>query len=207
QVHQRAEECVRALQLFQDISGGKSVPNVLHQDFHLSVMKDSIDLTKVAVMGHSFGGVTSVLALVKEPSFRCAVALDAWMFPLDNALYPEVSKPVLFINTEKFQTPQSLAKMKRLSSRNSQTKIITILGTVHQSQTDFTFLSGKLLGHVFGARGTLDPYKGLDITTQAALAFLQRHLNLEEEFHQWDKLLEGIGDSVVPEAPFCHSKL
>ncbi|KFQ33842.1 Platelet-activating factor acetylhydrolase 2, cytoplasmic, partial [Mesitornis unicolor] len=126
-------------------------------------------------MGHSFGGVTAVLALVKEPSFSCAVALDAWMFPLDNSLYPEVPKPVLFINAEKFQTPESVAKMKRLSSRNSQTKIITILGSVHQSPTDFTFLSG-MLNRILGARGTLDPYKCLDITTQAALAFLQRHL-------------------------------
>ncbi|XP_055656616.1 platelet-activating factor acetylhydrolase 2, cytoplasmic isoform X2 [Falco peregrinus] len=207
QVHQRAEECVRALRLFKDISSGKSVPNILHQDFDLSVLKDSVDLTKVAVMGHSFGGVTAVLALVKEPSFRCAVALDAWMFPLENVLYPEVPKPVLFINTEKFQTPESIAKMKRLSSRNSQTKIITILGSVHQSQTDFTFLTGKLNTRIFGARGTLDPYKGLDITSRAALAFLQRHLNLEEEFDRWDNLLEGIGDSVVPEAPFCRSNL
>ncbi|CAM9781255.1 unnamed protein product [Bubo scandiacus] len=207
QVHQRAEECVRALQLFKDISSGKSVPNILHQDFDLSVLKDSVDLTKVAVMGHSFGGVTAVLALVKEPGFRCAVALDAWMFPLENSLYPEVPKPVLFINTEKFQTPESVAKMKRLSSRNSQTKIITILGSVHQSQTDFAFLTGKLINRIFSTRGTLDPYKGLDITSRAALAFLQRHLHLEEDFDQWDNLLEGIGDSVVPEAPFCRSNL
>ncbi|NXT76192.1 PAFA2 acetylhydrolase, partial [Zapornia atra] len=208
QVHQRAEECVRALQLFRDISSGKSITNILPQDFDLSVLKVSgIDLTKVAVMGHSFGGVTAVLALVKEPSFRCAVALDAWMFPLENALYPEVPKPVLFINTEKFQTPESIGKMKRLSSRDSQTKIITVLGSVHQSQTDFTFLTGKLFNRIFNARGTLDPYKGLDIISRAALAFLQRHLNLEEEFHQWDNLLEGMGDSVVPEAPFCHSNL
>ena len=47
---------------------------------------------------------------------------------------------------------------------------------MHQSQTDFTFLTGKLINRIFNARGTLDPYKGLDITSQAALAFLQRHL-------------------------------
>ncbi|KFP81174.1 Platelet-activating factor acetylhydrolase 2, cytoplasmic, partial [Acanthisitta chloris] len=198
QVHQRAEECVRALRLFTDIASGKSVPNLLCQDLDLSMLKDNIDLTKVVVMGHSFGGVTAVLALVKEPRFRCAVALDAWMFPLENVLYPEVPKPVLFINTEKFQTPEGVAKMKRLSSRNSQTKIITVLGTVHESQTDFAFLPGKLISLIFGARGTLNPHKALTITIQAVLAFLQRHLNLEEEFHQWDDLLEGVGDSVVP---------
>uniref|UniRef100_A0A8C9EUE8 Platelet-activating factor acetylhydrolase n=1 Tax=Pavo cristatus TaxID=9049 RepID=A0A8C9EUE8_PAVCR len=178
QVHHRANECARALRLFRDISSGKSIPNVLPQGFDLSVLKDSIDLAKAAIMGHSFGGVTAVLALVKEPGFRCAVALDAWMFPLENVLYPEVPKPVLFINTEKFQTPESVAKMKRLSSRNSQTKIITVLGSVHQSQTDFAFLTGKLINRVFNARGTLDPYKCLDITSQAALAFLQRHLGI-----------------------------
>ncbi|NXF83997.1 PAFA2 acetylhydrolase, partial [Sclerurus mexicanus] len=207
QVHQRAEECVRALRLFKDITSGKSVLNILHQDLDLSVLKGNIDLTKVAIMGHSFGGVTAVLALVKEPTFRCAVALDAWMFPLENVLYPEVPKPVLFINTEKFQTPESVAKMKRLSSRNSQTKIITVLGTVHESQTDFAFLRGKLISRVFGTSGTLDPNKGLAITSQAALAFLQRHLNLEAQFDQWDDLLEGVGDSVVPEAPFCRPNL
>ncbi|XP_054026995.1 platelet-activating factor acetylhydrolase 2, cytoplasmic [Dryobates pubescens] len=207
QIHHRAEECVRALRLLQDVSRGEPVPNVLHQDFDLSVLKDSIDVTKVAAVGHSFGGVTAVLALVKEPSFRCAVALDAWMFPLEHALYPEVPRPVLFINTEKFQTPDSVARMKRLSSRNSQTKIITILGTVHQSHTDLAFLTGKLLSLIFKARGTLDPYKCLDITSRAALAFLQRHLDLEEDFSQWEKLLEGIGDSLVPGAPFSRSHL
>ncbi|NXL89315.1 PAFA2 acetylhydrolase, partial [Alectura lathami] len=207
QVHWRADECTRALQLFRDVSGGKPVPNVLPQGFDLSVLKDNVDLAKAAVMGHSFGGVTAVLALVKEPGFRCAVALDAWMFPLENVLYPEVPKPVLFINTEKFQTPESIAKMKRLSSRNSQTKIITVLGSVHQSQSDFAFLTGKLINRIFNARGTLDPYKCLDITSRAALAFLQRHLAVREEFDRWDSLLEGIGDSVVPEAPFHLSNL
>ncbi|NXO85327.1 PAFA2 acetylhydrolase, partial [Sitta europaea] len=207
QVHQRAQECVRALRLFQGIAGGGTVPDILHQGWDLCLLKDNLDLTKVAVMGHSFGGVTAVLALVKEPSFRCAVALDAWMFPLENLLYPEVPKPVLFINTEKFQTPESLAKMKRLSSRNGQTRIVTVLGTVHEDQTDFAFFPGKLFSRIFGRRGTLDPHKALAITSRAALAFLQRHLELQEQFGQWDELLEGVGDSVVPEAPLRRSHL
>uniref|UniRef100_A0A8C3BRN3 1-alkyl-2-acetylglycerophosphocholine esterase n=1 Tax=Cairina moschata TaxID=8855 RepID=A0A8C3BRN3_CAIMO len=194
-VHQRANECVRALRLFQAVRGGRPVPNVLHPDFDLSVLKDGVDLAKVAVMGHSFGGVTAVLALVKEPSFRCAVALDAWMFPLENTLYPEVSRPVLFINAEKFQTPESIAKMKRLSSRNSQTRIITVLGSVHHSQTDFAFLTGKLARRIFSMGGTLDPHKGLDIISRATLAFLQRHLGTARV---WGHVGGGLGGHESP---------
>uniref|UniRef100_A0A8C3U141 Platelet-activating factor acetylhydrolase n=2 Tax=Catharus ustulatus TaxID=91951 RepID=A0A8C3U141_CATUS len=207
QVHHRAQECVRALRLFQGIAGGRTEPNILHQGWDLSVLKDNLDLSRVAVMGHSFGGVTALLALVKEPSFRCAVALDAWMFPLENLLYPEVPKPVLFINTEKFQTPQSVAKMKRLSCRNGQSRIVTVLGTVHEDQTDLAFLPGKLFSLIFGTRGSLDPHRALTITSRAALAFLHRHLELQEEFAQWDELLEGVGDSVAPEAPLGRSRL
>ncbi|XP_042296916.1 platelet-activating factor acetylhydrolase 2, cytoplasmic [Sceloporus undulatus] len=207
QLHQRANECIRGLKLFRSIDSGKAPVNLLRTNFDLSALKDNIDLTKVTVMGHSFGGATAVLALVKEAQFKCAVALDAWMFPLENSLYPKVTKPVLFVNTESFQTAESVAKMKKISATNSETKIITILGTVHQSQTDFTFLAGNLVNRVFQTRGTLNPYEGLNITNQAALAFLQKHLQLKEDFDQWDNLLEGIGDCIVPDSPLQKSSL
>ncbi|NWJ07939.1 PAFA2 acetylhydrolase, partial [Crypturellus undulatus] len=207
QLHQRADECVRALRLFEDVSRGQLVPNILPDGFDLSMLQDSVDVSKAAVMGHSFGAVTAVLATVKEPRFGCAVALDAWMFPLEHARYPDVSKPVLFLNDDQFQTRESMTRMRRLSSRNGDTKVVTILGSVHQSQSDITFLRGSILNRILTTRGTLDPYKVLDITCQAALAFLQRHLDLNEDFDRWDQLLEGIGDSVVAHAPLGRSKL
>ncbi|XP_029426957.1 platelet-activating factor acetylhydrolase 2, cytoplasmic isoform X1 [Rhinatrema bivittatum] len=207
QVHQRANECVRALSLMRDVNSGKAVTNILQTGFELSELKNSVDLDKVAVMGHSFGGATALLTLIKDDLFKCAVALDAWMFPVRDDLYCKMRKPVLFINTESFQTVTSVTKMKRLSARNNQTKIITILGSVHQSQTDFTFLVGAILSKVFETRGTIDPYVGLEITNRASLAFLQKHLDLKEEFHQWSDLLEGIGIHVIPDAPFLQSSL
>ncbi|CAI5781582.1 platelet-activating factor acetylhydrolase 2, cytoplasmic [Podarcis lilfordi] len=207
QLHQRANECIRGLKLIRSIDSGKDVVNLLRTDFDLSVLKDNVDLSKVSVMGHSFGGTTAVLALVKEAQFKCAVALDAWMFPLENSVYPKVTKPVLFVNTESFQTAESVAKMKKISAVSKETKVITILGTVHQSQTDFTFLAGNLVNKVFRTRGTIDPYQGLDITSQASLAFLQKHLQLKEDFDRWDSLLEGVGDSVVPDSPLQKSSL
>ncbi|XP_067862991.1 platelet-activating factor acetylhydrolase 2, cytoplasmic-like isoform X2 [Heptranchias perlo] len=201
QVSQRAEECSRALTLLTDIDDGKPIKNALHDDFDLSVLKGCIDLQRVAVMGHSFGGSTSILAVAKDPRFRCAVALDCWMFPLMDEVYSEVLRPVLFMNSEKFQTQDSVSKMKRLYSTSNEIKIVTILGSVHQSQTDFTFLTGQLLSMAFETKGTIDPVEGLDITNKAALAFLQRHLDLQKDFDQWDALVEGRGDHVVAEAP------
>ncbi|ETE68065.1 Platelet-activating factor acetylhydrolase 2, cytoplasmic, partial [Ophiophagus hannah] len=205
-LHQRANECKRGYRLIQSINSGKVVANLLRSDFDLSVLKDNVDLTKAVVMGHSFGGATAVLALVKEAQFKCAVALDAWMFPLENSVYPKVTKPVLFINTESFQTAESVAKMKKINTTSSESKIITILGTIHQSHTDFTFFAGNLVNRVYKTRGTIDPYEGLNITNQAALAFLQKHLQLKEDFDQWDNLLEGIGNSVVPDSPLANNR-
>uniref|UniRef100_UPI00398EE562 platelet-activating factor acetylhydrolase 2, cytoplasmic-like n=1 Tax=Pristiophorus japonicus TaxID=55135 RepID=UPI00398EE562 len=201
QVCQRVEECSRALNLLTDVNDGKPIKNVLPGDLDLSVLKDGIDLQRVAVMGHSFGGCTSILAVAKDSRFRCAVALDSWMFPLTDDVYSEVLSPVLFVNSAKFQTQVSLGKMKRLQSTNTEIKIVTILGSVHQSQTDFTFLTGQLLSMAFETKGTIDPAVGLNITNQAALAFLQKHLDLRKDFNQWDDLVEGRGDHVVAEVP------
>lgn len=50
--------------LVQDINELVSLTVSLHP------LQDNVDLTKAVVMGHSFGGATAVLALVKEAQFK-----------------------------------------------------------------------------------------------------------------------------------------
>lgn len=151
------------------------------------------------MMGHSFGGSTSVQVVAEDKRFRCAVALDSWMLPLSEEMYSKDPGLVFFINSEKFQTEDTIRKMGRLQSMNNKIKIITILGSVHQSMTDFTLLTGNLLSLAFETRGTIDPLVGLKIIQKASLAFLQRHLDLPKDFNQWDDLVEGKGDHIVSE--------
>ncbi|XP_043573474.1 platelet-activating factor acetylhydrolase 2, cytoplasmic-like isoform X1 [Chiloscyllium plagiosum] len=198
QLCHRMEECSRVLDVLTDIHNGKFIKNYLPGHLDLSIMKACIDLKRVAVMGHSFGGSTSILAITRDSRFRCAVALDSWMFPLTDDIYSKALRPVFFVNSEKFQTNDSIDKMKRLRSNNNEIKIITIIGSVHQSQTDFTLLTGQLLSLAFETKGTIDPIMGLNITNKASLAFLQRHLDLQKDFDQWDALLEGNGEHVAP---------
>uniref|UniRef100_A0A8C2BAA7 Platelet-activating factor acetylhydrolase n=1 Tax=Cyprinus carpio TaxID=7962 RepID=A0A8C2BAA7_CYPCA len=207
QVKHRAEECIRALDILFDINSGKSVENVLQCDFDLSTMENSMDLCRIAIMGHSFGGATVIECLCKDVKFKCGVALDTWMLPLDEEIFPEVKEPIFFINSEKFQWIGNIIRMKKLDSAIFPRKMITIKsvnyffspsqdviqskkcasfncallcfgrGSVHQSFPDFTFLTGNWIGRLMKLKGEIDPHIALDLSNKATLAFLQRHLS------------------------------
>uniref|UniRef100_A0A8D0HSH9 Platelet-activating factor acetylhydrolase n=1 Tax=Sphenodon punctatus TaxID=8508 RepID=A0A8D0HSH9_SPHPU len=176
QVQQRADECIRALNLILGINSGKQMVNVLRLNFDWTLLKDSIDLNRIAMMGHSFGAATAIETLSKEARFKCAIALDAWMLPLADEVYTRVHQPLLFINSEKFQWASNVLKMKKLDSTDVDRKMITIRGSVHQSFPDFTFVAGNLVGKFFKLKGEIDPNMAIDISNRASLAFLQKHL-------------------------------
>ncbi|XP_038818350.1 platelet-activating factor acetylhydrolase-like isoform X2 [Salvelinus namaycush] len=200
QVKQRADECIKALDTLIQINSGKTMENVLQTEFDWTTLENSMDLCRIAVMGHSFGGATVIEALCKDVNFKCGIALDAWMFPLDEEIYVRVKQPIFFINSEKFQWAGNISRMRKLdsSSTSMQRKMITIKGTVHQSFPDFTFLTGNWIGKILKLKGELDPQVGIDLCNRASLAFLQRHLGLDKDFNQWDHLIEGKDHNLIP---------
>ncbi|XP_034755321.1 platelet-activating factor acetylhydrolase isoform X1 [Etheostoma cragini] len=197
QVKKRADECIRALDKLIEINSGISVQNVLQTKFDWTTLENSMDLCRIAVMGHSFGGATVIEALCKEVKFKCGVALDVWMNPLDDEIFPRVKQPIFFINSEKFQWAGNISRIKKLDSAVIQRKMITIRGTVHQSFPDFTFLTGNWIGKLMKLQGEIDPELAIDLCNKATLAFLQRHLGLEKNFNQWDPLIDGQDDNLI----------
>uniref|UniRef100_A0A8C4GXS8 Platelet-activating factor acetylhydrolase n=1 Tax=Dicentrarchus labrax TaxID=13489 RepID=A0A8C4GXS8_DICLA len=197
QVKQRADECILALDKLTEINSGITVQNVLQTQFDWTTLENSMDLCRIAAVGHSFGGATVIEALCKEVKFKCGIALDAWMFPLDDEIFPRVKQPIFFINSEKFQWAGNISRMRKLDSALIQRKMITIRGTVHQSFPDFTFLTGNWIGKLMKLKGEIDPEVAIDLSNKATLAFLQRHLGLEKNFNQWDPLIDGQDDNLI----------
>ncbi|XP_075994766.1 platelet-activating factor acetylhydrolase isoform X2 [Genypterus blacodes] len=198
QVKVRADECIRALDKLIEINSGVEVQNVLQTQFDWTTLENSMDLCRIAAVGHSFGGATVIEALCKEVKFKCGVALDSWMFPLDDEIFPRVKQPIFFINSEKFQWAGNISRMRKLDSALIPRKMITIKGTVHQSFPDFTFLTGNWIGKLMKLKGEIDPELAIDLCNKATLAFLQRHLGLEKNFNQWDPLIDGKDENLIP---------
>uniref|UniRef100_A0A8C3WLX2 Platelet-activating factor acetylhydrolase n=1 Tax=Catagonus wagneri TaxID=51154 RepID=A0A8C3WLX2_9CETA len=198
QVRQRAEECSQALNLILDIDRGKPVKNVLDLEFDVEQLKDSIDKDKIAAIGHSFGGATVLQTLSEDRRFKCGVALDAWMFPVGDDVSSRIPQPLFFINSERFQYPSNILRMKNCFLPGRERKMITIRGSVHQNFVDFTFATGKIIGYLFALKGETDSNTALGLSNRASLAFLQQHLGLQRDFDQWDALVEGKDENLIP---------
>lgn len=198
QLQQRAKECSQALSLILDIDHGRPVTNVLDLEFDVKQLKDSIDRDKIAVIGHSFGGSTVIQTLSEDQRFRCGIALDAWMFPVADEVYSRIPQPLFFINSERFQYPSNIIRMKKCFLPDRERKMITIRGSVHQNFVDFTFATGKIIGYLFTLKGDIDSNVAISLSNKASLAFLQKHLGLQKDFDQWDPLVEGKDDNLIP---------
>nr|XP_020736380.1 platelet-activating factor acetylhydrolase [Odocoileus virginianus texanus] len=126
QVQQRAKECSQALSLILDIDHGRPVTTVLDLEFDVEQLKDSIDRDKIAVIGHSFGGATVIQTLSEDQRFRCGIALDAWMLPIGDEVFSRIPQPLFFINSERFQYPSNIIRMKKCFLPDRERKMITV---------------------------------------------------------------------------------
>lgn len=187
QVKQRAVEVGLALDVLEKIEQGKFADTGAWTldssggqtgEMEWENLKNSLDLDKVAVAGHSFGGATTVLTLATDKRFKSGVALDSWMFPLreENGISSGMEN-LLFINCETFQTKKNLEVMKRFeveleNDSFPSSNVLTILGASHHSPTDIPTIfkgAGWLSSYLLPGGGGSTDGDGLDPYTTLLL--------------------------------------
>lgn len=182
QVRFRSKECSALLDQICNINDGNC--DFVHCDIDLTLFKSNLDVTNCAIMGHSFGAATTIAVLSQDERFKVGVGLDPWMFPLDTDIYKSLSPvPFLCINTENFHWLENIASMRKLDADvfdiTAERKMVTLVGTVHQSQTDFPhFVGNGVLAKFFKLSGSSDPSAVFKINNTLAFGFIGKHLNL-----------------------------
>ncbi|CAH1399875.1 unnamed protein product [Nezara viridula] len=195
QLRRRANEIIRLIDLLYKINSGEA-SNILKSSIDLSCFKDRLDLSSLSMMGHSFGGATSMLAMSLDDRIKCGIILDGWMFPLkeDNLT---IKQPLIFINTQTFHIESNINVICKYLNKNpayTPREIYTIKHTTHESQTDTPHILGYWLNWFMPK---LDPEEGTNINNHMILRFLHKNIGFPTDVTESEDYLKEEAEKFV----------
>ncbi|KAI0126873.1 platelet-activating factor acetylhydrolase [Xylariales sp. AK1849] len=158
-------------------------------------------LNEVTVMGHSFGGATTVQVIREDARFTWVgqgIALDAWgaaIPKLEEDGKKHLMKPLLAIGSEAFMHwPENFDRVMNICKDTKRAGhapcwLMTIKGSTHLSQTDFGVLYYHWMSWL--AKNMVNPLRAVSLTVNPSLEFLKRTLPDNQTFgNSW--IDEGI---------------
>jgi len=165
-----------------------------------------LDLHHVGALGHSIGGATALQFCHLDS--RCTAGVDLDGMPYGDVVQNGLTKPFLFMFADRpiFEMPEAelkadarafltaLARMRqRIPNRSS---LLLVQGAQHFNFFDQAILTEPTLWRVFGAIGSLNQVRVLELTRRYVRAFFDTHLRGTR-----DALLDGPS-SEFPEVRF-----
>ncbi|KAI1768217.1 platelet-activating factor acetylhydrolase, isoform II-domain-containing protein [Hypoxylon sp. FL1150] len=194
------EEAYCVLQLLNDGQGGLIYRNNLRKSGNAgssskglegidwSEWEGKLHLRNVTIMGHSFGGATSVEMARQDDRFPYigqGILLDAWASAtprMGEMTHQSLRKPLLAITSEAFMHwPDNFARMSDIirEARDSGAPcwMLTVKGSTHLSQTDFAILYPRWMSMFI--KTLVNPRRAVYLTVNSALEFLSRVLPSE----------------------------
>lgn len=205
QIHLRKSECIKALNTLEAINKG-TARNILNCKLPLAQFKENLDFSNLCIMGHSFGGATSLSTLSTDKRFKVGIILDGWMFPIKNETL-QISQPLLLLNTQTFHIKSNLAALKKIIDDGNNRSVYTVLKTNHESQTDSPTALGFWMDWFLWK---LDHEKALRLQNHMTIRFLSKTIDFPSDASASegyiakfsDIILEGLQDfSISPRRP------
>ncbi|KAI9648384.1 hypothetical protein NHQ30_003017 [Ciborinia camelliae] len=140
-------------------------------------------LQQVTMLGHSFGAATTVEILRHQtkrfPYVSQGILYDPWGGAIQQAEFEsehQIHNPLLCINSEAFMYwPSNFSSIMSLcreaKSQGTLCWLLTVRGSVHISQSDFSLLYPKVSS--FLLKMTVNPRRAIDLNINASLEFLK----------------------------------
>ena len=144
-----------------------------------SKLKGMIDLNKLALAGHSFGGATAICASSENKMIKACIALDGWISPIPNTIINSgMNVPFLFIGRKSWNDssyPGNYLKLAELiNSSSGPCNIKALDQALHLDFSDVPMHSPLI--RYFVDVGTLKQSESIQLTNQAVHGFLEENL-------------------------------
>lgn len=138
-----------------------------------------IDTMKIGVLGHSYGGATSIQVAFEDSRINAVLVLDSWMNPIpDHIIETGIDQPFLYIGRPHWNDsdyPNSPVRLTHfISSLEGESHHYILKGSRHLDFCDlplFTPLSGFFL-----ETGTIPAAKAVSITNSLVGSFFDHFL-------------------------------
>ena len=145
----------------------------------VSKLNGKLDLKKIALGGHSYGGATAVLGSHSYEEIKACFILDAWINPIpDTVIAGGIQVPLLFMgrpNWDDSDYPTNYDKLEDLiKNSKEETYHLKISETLHLDYTDIPLMS-PVIKHVMDV-GSLKPAISLPLINKLVHGFLEKHL-------------------------------
>ena len=158
----------------------------------------SIDLEHIGIMGHSFGGTTSIVASSRDMRLDGCINLDGWLVPVESSIIQSgMNIPFLYIGRTQWETELNYLKLDSLISASlAPSEKLILPGTKHFDYSDtpqFNSLARKV-----GVAGTM-PSDALRDTLNTRILILPTRSTAYPEDLTCSKALKNM--LVVPTTP------
>ena len=144
-----------------------------------SKLTGNIDLEKIALGGHSYGGATATLSTHHDKRVKACFVLDSWVSPVpESVINSGIHVPFLFMGRPTWEDsdyPGNYSVLDRLIAHSSEPKYqLVIQETEHLDYTDIPLYSPLI--KYFMDVGDLSPDECLPIINKLVYGFLEKHL-------------------------------
>ena len=161
-----------------------------------SQINAKIDLEKVAVGGHSYGGSTATVASQRDGRVKACFVLDSWISPIPQETIDDgVHVPFLFMGRPTWSGsdyPGNYPRLDSLMAHSSNPKYrLIIRGTKHLDYSDIPLFS-PIIGYVLDV-GSNPADLTVSLINGLVHGFLVKHL-LTESDHSFD---DSINNELV----------
>ena len=183
QINTRTKDVIFALNQITKIHHGNLKSN----------LNGKINLKKIAVGGHSYGGATAIHSAKADKRIKTCFVLDGWISPVPKpTIELGLQKPLLSVgrpNWEDSDYPDNYNLLSKLVSNSSKPNYnIIIKNTLHLDYTDIPLYS-PVIKYVMDV-GDLPPSVSHKLINSLIFSFLESYL-LDKPVENYNKLLNN----------------